>query len=87
MTGDSTANNARAMVDMSTKHNHRELLSNGRLRSEYYKPIPPNHFAPKPDDEVLNIGIVGAGIAGLATASALLQSGHHVEVRSRSLND
>ena len=56
-------------------------LSHGRLKDEYYKPVPPGNFAPRPGDKVLEIGIVGAGIAGLAAASALVQSGHNVEVR------
>lgn len=75
------------MVDSSGSPTHHERLSNGRLRSEYYEPILPDHFAPKPGDEILNIGIVGAGIAGLTAASALLQSGHHVEVWSMLLQD
>ncbi|KAJ9615479.1 hypothetical protein H2200_001554 [Cladophialophora chaetospira] len=61
-----------------------ERLSNGRLKDEYYKPIPPDIFAPKPGDQILDIGIVGAGIAGLAAAIALVQSGHNVEVYERS---
>jgi hypothetical protein len=56
-------------------------LSNGRLKDEYYRPVPPDQFAPRPGDQVLDIGIVGAGIAGLAAAIALVQSGHNVEVR------
>lgn len=43
--------------------------------------VPPGYFAPGPGDQILNIGIVGAGIAGLAAAIALVQSGHNVEVR------
>ena len=56
-------------------------LSNGRLREEYYAPIAPDRFAAKPGDQTLEIGIIGAGIAGLTAASALVQSGHRVEVR------
>lgn len=56
------------------------ILPNGRLRDEYYKPYPPNHFAPKPGHQKLDIAIIGAGIAGLLTAVALVQSGHNVEV-------
>ena len=37
------------------------------------------------DDSGLKVGIVGAGIAGLTTAIALLKAGHDVEVRSDSL--
>ena len=62
------------------------VLSNGRLKDEYYKPVPPDFFAPKTGDQILNIGVVGAGIAGLAAAIALVQSGHNVEVSS-SLHD
>lgn len=36
------------------------------------------------NDSRLKVGIVGAGIAGLTTAIALLKSGHDVEVRSDS---
>ncbi|RVX74932.1 hypothetical protein B0A52_01209 [Exophiala mesophila] len=59
-------------------------LPNGRSREQYYKPFPPNHFAPKPGDQKLDIAIIGAGIAGLLTAVALVQSGHNVEVYERS---
>lgn len=55
-------------------------LSNGRLRDEYYEPLSPDHFAPKSGDQILDIGIIGAGIAGLAAAAALVQSGHNVDV-------
>lgn len=57
-------------------------LPNGRLRDEYYKPYPPNNFAPKPGHQKLDIAIIGAGIAGLLAAVALVQSGHNVEVIS-----
>lgn len=56
-------------------------LVNGRLAEEYYEPFPPNHFAPGANHQKLQVGIVGAGIAGLTAAVALLQSGHDVEVR------
>ncbi|KAI1616999.1 2-polyprenyl-6-methoxyphenol hydroxylase [Exophiala viscosa] len=61
-----------------------ERLSNGRLKSEYYEPIPPDHFLPKPGDQILDIGIIGSGIAGLAAAIGLIQSGHNVELYERS---
>lgn len=54
-------------------------LQNGHYADEYYKAFPPNYFAPKPGHQALEIGIVGAGIAGLAAAVALVQSGHNVE--------
>ena len=57
-------------------------LPNGRLRDEYYRPYPPNNFAPKPGHQKLDIAVIGAGIAGLLTAVALVQSGHNVEVES-----
>ena len=58
-------------------------LPNGHHEENYYKPFPPNHFAPKDGDQKLDIGIVGAGIAGLTAAVALLQCGHNVEVSGR----
>lgn len=54
-------------------------LPNGESVDEYYKPFPPNYFAPKPGNQALDIGIIGAGIAGLTAAVALVQSGHNVE--------
>jgi ribulose 1,5-bisphosphate synthetase/thiazole synthase len=36
---------------------------------------------------VLDIGIVGAGIAGLATAAVLARLGHRVSVRRRPCNN
>ena len=62
------------------------LLRNGRYADEYYEPISPNYFAPKPGHQALNIGIIGAGIAGLNAAVALLQSGHNVEESQSSRN-
>lgn len=56
------------------------VLPNGRVYGEYYKPFPPNNFAPSPGSKKLDIAIIGAGIAGLSAAVALLQSGHNVEV-------
>jgi hypothetical protein len=55
-------------------------LGNGRLKDEYYECIPPDFFAPRLGDKTLDVGIVGAGIAGLAAAIALVQAGHDVEV-------
>ena len=55
-------------------------LANGRLKDEYHAPIPPDTFTPRPGDQILDIGIIGAGIAGLAAAAALVQSGHNVDV-------
>lgn len=59
-----------------------KTLPNGRVYDEYYRPYPPNTFAPKPGNQRLDIAIIGAGIAGLSTAVALLQAGHNVEVGS-----
>lgn len=58
------------------------ILPNGRTFGEYYAPFPPNSFAPKPGSKKLDVAIIGAGIAGLSAAVALLQSGHNVEVNS-----
>jgi len=54
-------------------------LRDGDSKDNYYKPFPANYFAPKPGNQALDIGIVGAGIAGLTAAVALVQSGHNVE--------
>jgi hypothetical protein len=43
---------------------------------------PPVDFTPIPGERRLEIGIIGAGIAGLGAAIALGQAGHHVEVGS-----
>ncbi|KAH8803320.1 putative salicylate hydroxylase [Xylogone sp. PMI_703] len=51
---------------------------------EYYTDVDPHIFEPSPTDMILNIAIVGAGIAGLAAATALVRSGHHVEIFERS---
>jgi 2-polyprenyl-6-methoxyphenol hydroxylase-like FAD-dependent oxidoreductase len=61
------------------------MLSNGRFKDEYYRPYPPNHFAPNPGEQKLDVAVIGAGIAGLMTAVALVQSGHNVEVRTLPL--
>ncbi|KAL1962936.1 hypothetical protein VTN77DRAFT_9032 [Rasamsonia byssochlamydoides] len=45
---------------------------------------PKNAFAPGPSDDSLDVGIVGAGIAGLSAAIALSRSGHRVEIFERS---
>ena len=55
-------------------------LPNGRLKDEYYAPFPREYLAPGPGHQALDIGIIGAGIAGLTCAIALAQCGHHVEV-------
>ena len=79
--GDHSINGTSLTEKAATSNSSTTKLSNGRLKDEYYKPVPPDNFAPRPGDQILNIGIVGAGIAGLAAASALVQSGHNVEVR------
>ena len=84
--GDSSLIEPAVFENVSQKSSSSSVLTNGRLRDEYYKPVPPDFFAPKTGDQILNIGIVGAGIAGLAAAIALVQSGHNVEV-SPSLRD
>lgn len=61
-----------------------ERLPNGRLKSEYYAPISPDRFAPKEGDQILEIGIIGAGIAGLTAAIALAHAGHNVDIYERS---
>ncbi len=48
-------------------------------KAEYYRPLPPNTFAPKEGHQALEIAVIGAGIAGLMAAIALSQSGHNVE--------
>ena len=69
-----------ASASSASGHTNR-LLPNGRTAGEYYEPFPPNHFAPKAGHQKLDIAIIGAGVAGLISAVALLQSGHNVEVR------
>lgn len=48
--------------------------------SAFAGPIPADAFRPGPDDKSLEVGIIGAGIAGLGAAVALRYSGHKVEV-------
>ena len=55
-------------------------LANGRSVDEYFAPIASDHFVPRAGDQILDIGIIGAGIAGLSAAIALTQSGHNVKV-------
>ncbi|KAI9691331.1 MAG: hypothetical protein M1820_009752 [Bogoriella megaspora] len=53
----------------------------------YAGPIQADAFVPGPDDQRLKIGIIGAGIAGLAAAVALRHSGHKVESEFMRAND
>jgi len=39
-------------------------------------------LTPSPEEKRLEVGIIGAGIAGLGAAIALAQAGHNVEVSS-----
>ena len=48
--------------------------------SAFIGPTPVDAFKPGSVDKSLEVGIVGAGIAGLAAAVALRHSGHTVEV-------
>ncbi len=81
------SNNAMPHTEQTIPSSPRTIrLSNGRLKDEYYRPLPADYFAPKHGDQILEIGIVGAGIAGLTAASALVQSGHNVEVRQISVS-
>ena len=52
----------------------------GRTDPEYFRDLPQHIFTPKENDKALEIGIIGAGIAGLAAAAGLCRSGHRVEV-------
>ena len=78
--GYNSTNGTFSMEKAAISNSSTTKLSNGRLKDEYYKPVRPDDFTPRPGDQILNIGIIGAGIAGLAAASALVQSGHNVEV-------
>jgi len=51
----------------------------GRTDPEYCRDLPQHIFTPNEDDKALEIGIIGAGIAGLAAAAGLCRSGHGVE--------
>ncbi|OQV00738.1 FAD binding domain-containing protein [Cladophialophora immunda] len=50
-------------------------LRNGRDKDVYYKPFPPNYFAPKAGHQTLNIGVIGAGVS--------LLDAHSLEVLRR----
>ena len=78
--GHNSINGTFSMEKAEISNSSTTKLSNGRLKDEYYKPVPSDNFTPRPGDQMLNVGIIGAGIAGLAAASALVQSGHNVEV-------
>lgn len=60
-------------------------LTNGLSMDKYLAPIASDHFVPRTGDQVLDIGIIGAGIAGLSAAIALTQSGHNVKVSEAHL--
>ena len=76
--------------DLFSTHEYFEVdtcpkLANNRFRDEYYRPFPPDFFAPKPGNQRFEVAIIGAGIAGLTAAIALLQSGHNVEVSNNEV--
>ncbi|KAI9688857.1 MAG: hypothetical protein M1822_001214 [Bathelium mastoideum] len=52
--------------------------------SRFAGPIPKDAFKPTKSDHSLEVGIIGAGIAGLGAAVALRSSGHKVEIFERS---
>ncbi len=52
---------------------------NETMADDYFKDVPAHIFEPVGSDKILEIAIIGAGIAGLAAAAGLLQSGHDVE--------
>ncbi|KAL3423894.1 salicylate hydroxylase [Phlyctema vagabunda] len=54
------------------------------MDTKYLKDPPARIFTATPEDKTLEIGIIGAGIAGLAAAAGLLRSGHQVEIFERS---
>ena len=49
-------------------------------QDECYPNLPPDLCDPAPDDQILHVAVVGAGIAGLSAAIGLARSGHCVEV-------
>ena len=84
--GDMPSDRADLLVEGAPSESFSTVLSNGRSKNEYYAPIPADRFAPKTGDRILQIGIIGAGIAGLSAAIALTQSGHNVEVSEIQTN-
>jgi len=52
----------------------------GQTDPQYLKDPPQHIYEPKPEDKVLDIAVIGAGIAGLAAAAGLCRSGHRVQV-------
>jgi len=52
----------------------------GQTDPQYLKDPLQHIYEPSPDDKILDIAVIGAGIAGLAAAAGLCRSGHRVQV-------
>jgi NADPH-dependent glutamate synthase beta subunit-like oxidoreductase len=59
---------------------HKVLRSLGRAAGNYTR----LDLTPRAEDRCLEIGVIGAGIAGLGAAIAMCQAGHNVEVGSKA---